>query len=75
MIFVNPFIAQNEVKGFFWTCFAARALSTTKVKTKRIMRTRFTRLSLDEMNGIKNEWLLHQSFVSPMQDFTAHSVS
>ena len=72
MIFVNPFIAQNEVKGIFWTCFAARALSTTKVKTKSIMRTR---LCLDEMNGIKNEWLLHQSFLSPMQDFTAHSVS
>ena len=42
MIFVNPFIAQNEVKGIFWTCFAARALSTTKVKTKRIMTMTMT---------------------------------
>ena len=50
MIFINPFIAQNEFKNVFWTCFAARALSTTEVKILNIMRTK---LRLDEMNGIK----------------------
>ena len=45
MIFINPFIAQNEFKNVFWTCFAARALSTTEVKILNIMRTK---LRLDE---------------------------